>query len=509
MRTHVSSIDDALSEPTTQRKGRIKVDNIYYDVFNVEYYADCYEDGNIIGNAIASRIDFDMLYRPKFDEFDYYERVWTGEYYEQVKIGTFNVFDEKNTNDFKIHITAFDNLIKFNAPYIDDGEYPKTLYQLLTNICSQAGVTLNNLSIPNGSFSIENNQFVNNENLKTVLKAICSISGTYAFVKNNGITLQLKSVTYAEIDKSYHQIVDWKRRTYGINQVVIGMSDVNGEYVVKQDDEDIELNGVHKLVINDNPFAYTQEKREELIDELYDQVHGFGYVPYELKGEWLPYLEIGDTINIDGIDTIVLRINAKSPNALETIMSAPAVIDSAIDYVDNTDDIANKLKNTQIQVDKANQQITSLVTETQELSDTVTEIGTTYQQTLNEFQYQITALNTEITETTEDLQQQIDGIDVKVPETLKNTLVTIDIDGIKVATNLSKISTLITNDTFLIKDSGDNILAYFGYDENLGRSVSQMDNLTVTNYLTAGYHRQEKFDIDGENRTGWFYTGGE
>jgi len=507
MKTISEDYRTALSNYTTQRKGRIKVNNVYYDVFNVEYYADCYEEGNVVGNAISTQLAFDMLYRPKFNDFEYYEGIWTGEEYEYLYMGKFNVFDETDTNEFKKHIVAFDNLIKFNGSYTDDGIYPKTLYQLLQNICLQANVTLNNVTIPNATFSIENNQFVNNETLKTILKAICSISGCYATIKNDGLTLQLKNTTNEEINKSYHQIVDWKRPTYGINQVIIGMSDIDGEYVLKQDDADIELNGVHKLVINDNPFAYTQEKREELIDDLYDQVHGFGYIPYELKGEWLPHLEIGDTISIDEVDTIVLRINAKSPNALESVMSAPAIIDSAIDYVNNTDDIQNKLKNTQIQVDKANGQITSLVTETENLNNTVTEIGTRLTQNQNEFQYQITQLNDKVDENNENLQDQIDELS-GIPEQLQNTLVTINISGIQVSTNTSKISSLMTNNKFVILDNSNTELTFIGYDENLGYSVSRMDNLTVTTYLTAGCHRQQKFTINGEDRTGWFYTGG-
>lgn len=91
---------------------------------------------------------------------------------------------------------------------------------------------------------------------------------------------------------------------------------------------------------------------------------------------------------------------------------------------------------------------------------------------------------------------------------LKNTLVTIDTNGINVSTNLSKISTIMTNNTFAIKDNADNYLAYFGYDETEGKSKSEMDNLTVTNYFVAGYHRTEKFEINSEQRTGWFYVGG-
>ena len=351
------SIKNALKQPTTQRKGRILVNDKYYEVFNVEYYADAYNEGNVVGNAIASQLDFDLPYMAKFDTFKYFDGVWNGTDYEYVDMGTFTVFDEKDEDEFNKHITAFDNLIKFNVPFIDNKDYPKTLFQELQNICEQAGVELVNTSITNGDFEIQNNQFVNNESLKSVLKAICQISGTYAIIKEDKIVLQLKNETSEILNKSQHSPVTWKRRTYGINQVILGLEDVVGEYVIRQDEEDIAINGVHKLVINDNPFAYTQEKRDLLIDDLFNQVKGFGYIPYELKGEWLNYMDIGDTINIDGIDTILLRVNGKSPKSLESEMSAPAIIDSAIQYVDNTASIKNLMKKTEISVDKQKSEI--------------------------------------------------------------------------------------------------------------------------------------------------------
>ena len=351
------SIKNALKQPTTQRKGRILVNDKYYEVFNVEYYADAYNEGNVVGNSIASQLDFDLPYMAKFDTFKYFDGVWNGTDYEYVDMGTFTVFDEKDEDEFNKHITAFDNLIKFNVPFIDNKDYPKTIFEELQNICEQAGVELVNTSIANGDFEIQNNQFVNNESLKSVLKAICQISGTYAIIKEDKIVLQLKNETSETINKSQHVPITWKRRTYGINQVILGLEDVVGEYVIRQDEEDIAINGVHKLVINDNPFAYTQEKRDLLIDDLFNQVKGFGYIPYELKGEWLNYMDVGDTITIDGIETIILRINGKSPKSLESEMSAPAIIDSAIQYVDNTASIKNLMKKTEISVDKQKSEI--------------------------------------------------------------------------------------------------------------------------------------------------------
>lgn len=408
------SLKNALKKPTTQRKGRILVNNEYYDVYNVEYYADVYNDGNVIGNAIASQLDFDLPYMSKFEKFKYYDGVWTGEDYEYIDMGTFTVFDEKDEDEFNKHITAFDNLINFNAPFQDIGGYPKTLFEELQNICNQANVSLKNESIANGNFEVVNNQFTSGESLKTVLKSICQLSGTYATIKEDVLVLQLKNATSEVIDKSQHEPVTWKRRTYGINQVVLGMSDIEGEYVLKQDDADIKQNGVHKLVINDNLFAYTQEKRQQLIDELFNQVRGFGYTPYEMNCEWLSYLDVGDTITIDDTETIVLRVNGKSPKALESTMSAPAIIDSSIDYVDNTNNIENRTQKAERSVDKQNLVIQDVVKQTTEQNQKISQIT----QTVEELNSKIDDI-ADITTSAEDTDAKIELTEINQSEPVR------------------------------------------------------------------------------------------
>ena len=498
-----NELKNALKQPTTTRKGRILVENQYYDVYNVEYYADSYDNGNVIGNAIASQLDFDLPYMEKFDTFKYFDGVLIGNEYQYVDMGTFNVYDEKDEDEFNKHITAFDNLIKFNIGFIDNGGYPKTLYDELVNICQQADVELINTSIPNGEFIIENNQFVNNENLKTVLKAICGISGTYGIIKEDKLQLQLKNSTDETITKSEHEPLTWKRKTYGINQVIIGMENVIGEYVISQDDADIELNGVHKLVINDNYFAYTQEKRKQLIDALFEQVKGFGYVPYDYKGEWLNYLDIGDEIVLDDIKTIVLRINGKSPKSLESKMSAPAIIDSAIEYVDNTNTIEQRMARTEFIADKNAQTLTGIVSNVNGLSDDVEDLDEGLK-SIDGKQTEISGQMTKFSQNLNSFNFRVANIENNGVTKVQNTLVTIDIEGIKVATNESAISTLITNNSFVIKNY-DEMLAQFNNDGAV------LDNLTVRKYLTAGVHRREKFQDEetGEWRTGEFYVGGE
>lgn len=151
----------------------------------------------------------------------------------------------------------------------------------------------------------------------------------------------------------------------------------------------------------------------------------------------------------------------------------------------------------------AKQEITnnSITNSIQETNTTIARDYATKESVASDIQQTKNSLTIEFNEQIEDLQN-------KKVDTLKNQLVTIDVNGIEVSTNLSTVSTIMRNDRFAIK-SGDIEAFYVGYDENLKKSVSRMNDLTITDYFTAGYHRQEKFEINGEQRTGWFYVGGE
>lgn len=169
-----------------------------------------------------------------------------------------------------------------------------------------------------------------------------------------------------------------------------------------------------------------------------------------------------------------------------------------------TEDIDEELNQMQEEIDEANNSASSNYLE-------IVQLKTDIAQTDEKVDISVQQLSQTIANNNQNLQTEIDNINTNLEqgvETLKNTLVTIDIDGIKVSTNLSKISTIMTNDKFAVQDTTGKYLAYFGYDEEEGRSKAEMDNLTVKNYFTVGYHRVQKYEPNGAKRTGWFYVGG-
>ena len=169
-------------------------------------------------------------------------------------------------------------------------------------------------------------------------------------------------------------------------------------------------------------------------------------------------------------------------------------------WVDTAIVVNEEITNLNNKIDSTNNDLKTNYTNTEDMNQKLEETKNTI----------TTEMQTMITQTKEEWEASvINKMNDNGVETLKNTLVTININGIQVATNLSKISTIVTNDTFAIKDNTGNYLAYFGYDEKEKKSKAEMDNLTIHNYFTAGYHRTEKFITeDKEKRTGCFWAGG-
>ena len=183
------------------------------------------------------------------------------------------------------------------------------------------------------------------------------------------------------------------------------MSDVEGENVVKRDEESIAEDGENSLVINDNPFAYTEEKRKQLITALFDTVKGFEYTSFEITGQAKPYQETGDEVVVVDKDgtfsySFLFRFNYKSPNGLESEMSAPSLTKATVNYQNIASSEEQAIKRTELIVDKQNQTITGLITKTDKNTDKISE----HTQSIDEIKDQLKSVTTTVSKTIKGVQ---------------------------------------------------------------------------------------------------------
>ncbi len=392
------TIKEAYSKSTTQYD-KIVLDDEEHAISNVELDDDCYEEGNIFGTAIAKALSFEINSSVDLEgkEFKYYTGIKTTVGIEWIDLGTFIVQDVEINDTTRIAtINAMDYMLKTNIEYTSDLQYSNnniTLGQVAQEACNKAGITLATTDFPNVTFIVDSNQFEQGTLIRQVISAIAQISGTVAKIKNDDklyfITPKTTGTVRKVFNLSDYSEIEIKRATHPINLVSLGMSDVEGENVVMKDEQSISTNGENSLVINDNPFAYTEAKRQQLITALFNAVKGFEYKAYELTGQGLPYLESLDNVQLVDFEgniynSFLFRFYYKSPNGLETEMSAPSITDATVAYqnVASAEQIA---KRTEIIVNKQEQTITGIIENQGQFENQLTQV----EQTVGQIQQQV------------------------------------------------------------------------------------------------------------------------
>lgn len=432
-----NSIEKAYEESTTQYD-KIVLNGQEYDINNVEYEDDCYLDGNIFGTAIARTLDFEIenLIDLENREFKYLTGIKTENGIEWIDLGTFITQEiEPNDTTGTTKVTAMDYMLKSNIEYVSNLDYKSgtvTILQVLQEACKKAGITLATTDFANAGFIVDSNQFTEGSLIRQVFQAVAQISGTFAKVryddklyfitpKRQGLKVQdihkmlVKDLDRLHVSKlagckfkmkmnDYSELI-LKRNTHPINLVSLGMSNIEGENVVMRDEESIAEIGENSLIINDNPFAYTESKRQQLIIALFSTVKGFEYTSYEITGQSKPYQEIGDEVVVIDNDgtfsySFLFRFNYKSPNGLESEMSAPSLTKATVNYQNVASSEEQAIKRTELIVDKQNQTITGLITKTDGNAEEISK----HTQTIDEIKDTLKSVTTTVSKTVKEVK---------------------------------------------------------------------------------------------------------
>lgn len=315
-----------------------------------------YKDTTFFGKFNLKMLKFetenDIDYKKK--EFTYYKEV-DG---EALKIGTFIVTDVSDSDTFEsVNVTAYDYGLKFANPYKSTLNYSDgnvTLFQVIQEICTNCDVELENTSLPNGSFIVDSNQFVNGEQYGDVVAQASVINGMFATINSNDKLEFIFTNETNEIIEDYVELDD-KRDTWPITSVLVATNeDLETAGAVKKDQSLIEQYGEHWLKIYSYGFAYSTIKCQQLVEAIFNQVKGFAYSSFKSEYSFLPYLSLGDKIkfkNKEGklVDSVILRYET---NYDEITLEAPSIISASVQYtLPETDE--QKLDKVGIEVNQA------------------------------------------------------------------------------------------------------------------------------------------------------------
>ena len=383
----LDTLKQAYDVSTTQID-KIIVDNEEYRINEVEYYDDVYEEGNIFGTAIARCLDFEIenIVNLEGKEIEYQTGIVANGVTQWINLGKFIVQTVEPNDTINItKINAMDYMLKTNTLYESTLNYADgtvTLLDVLQEVCEKSGISLATMEFTNSNFIVDSNQFAEGTLNRQVIQAVAQVSGTVAKIKNDNRLYLVNPNAITEVSKVFtlnnYKEAEIKRNTQPINVVSLGMANIEGENITLRDETSIATKGENILVINDNPFAYTQAKREQLITALFAAVKGFEYKAFSFKCQGLPYLETTDKVQFQDkegniYNSYIFRFNYKSPNGLESAIEAPSIIKATVAY-QNVSSALEIAKRTEILVDKQNQTIESVVSQTDEQNQKIAQV---------------------------------------------------------------------------------------------------------------------------------------
>lgn len=379
------------------------------------------EEG-FIGGVVAKRVtgnlnNVDSNFSIQDREFELYFGVdledGTTEY---IKYGTFIVQrpEDNQVND-NTTFEALDYMIKLNLPWIDNMTYPCTLKQLFDDLVAQSGLSTKVTSFLNEDFIVENNQFETGTTRREVLKAIAQMAFNWARVdEDNEIVMDFEikdTIDETMNADNYYNLS--KQELYGpVNVIVLRNSQVEGENITIRDEDSINQYGETELVISDNPFAYTQAKRTELI-EAGRYLFGLKYVPLSMDMIGYIYLNCKDRIRVENLnnevfDTYLFNHTIEYQGVISDSMESPAKTKTETKY-QFTPSMIQALKHTELLVDKANQRIDAVIENVSENNEKIVEIEATLDGITSTVETVVETAN-EAKETAEQTSEKLEGL---------------------------------------------------------------------------------------------------
>ena len=458
---------------------------------------------------------------PKGSVVNYKFGVKVNGVYEYLNFGNYIVKEvEKQEDTLSYKIVCYDKMLNTMKEYttIQDGVFPMTIRDYINSLCLDCGLTFKNISDEFANYDkiIESDLYANlGYTYRDIFDELSAVTGSTICLDNeDNLEVRYITDTLDTIDEEYLKDINVNfGEKYGpVNSIVLSRSG-ESDNVYLQDEESVATNGLTELKIIDNQIM-NFNNRADFLPDLLSKLNGLEYYLNDFSSTGISYYDICDRYNVKVYDKeyscVMFNNEMLVTQGLEENIFTERPKETETDYKKSDKD-DRRINQAFIIVDKQNQNITALASKVSENETTINTLTTKVTQNETSVTTSIEELTKTVESNNSNLQTSIDNINSSLAngvEVLKNTLVTIDINGISVSSNLSAISTLMSNDRFSINSkSGE--LFFVGYDYDLQKTVSRIDNLTVTNYFTAGYHRTEKFEVDGEKRTGDFYVGGE
>ena len=322
---------------------------------------------------------------------------------EIVPIGKFTIQSIED-DEFKVKIKATDYMKKFENNKYDGSNltYPKTMLEVLEDICKKVGVELGSTSFLNSEKQIA--VYDNTVTARTYLGYIAEQAGGFATIGRDG-KLYIKKFGEDTIDFDIDLFGDF---TWGDKFKVSKVSYEDGIQNYKFGDE------TQSTVFIDQNNMYIVDS--EQVKNIYNHIKDFEV--YTFEGETIidPAYDIGDILVIDG-KKVLYQGEIKYAGKFKASINNKVQAKTEQESMQTKQTNSNKIKRVQSEINQIDGKITQLVKETTENEEKITQA----QQDIDGFSQKVVTKD-ELTEKVNELKQTIDGITAQTKETGGNNI---------------------------------------------------------------------------------------
>lgn len=329
-------------------------------------------NANIL-KSVMKVLDIDSnIAIPKNTEIKFEYGILIGNEYEYLNYGNYIVAEEpqKQEDTLSYKIKCYDKMLFSMKDYEElQVEYPCTIKEYLTALCTKIGLTLKNADFANQNREIASDLFAGlGYKYRDVLDQIAETTGGIICLNlNDEIEVRYANNTNDLIDEEYinDTNVEFGEKYGPINSIVLSRAE-ESDNVYKKNDESIALNGLCEIKIKENQFM-NFDNRSDYLNELAEKLFGLEYYLNDFSSTGIMYYDLFDKYNIligdNTYPCIMLNDEQLITQGLEENIYTEKLEQSETDYskADKTD---QKINRTTLIVDKQNQKITQLAQET-------------------------------------------------------------------------------------------------------------------------------------------------
>lgn len=310
--------------------------------------------------------------------------------FEYLDYGSFLITEITTVKDTGVTtITGYDKMINSMKEYSKlIVNYPINLYEYTKNLCLVCGLELGNSSFTtHGTWQITQELWENIDGItyRDILVQIAQVTASICIIGADD-KVYFKKINETGETLTYDNMKKLKLEPiYGeINSVVLSRTPQE-DNVYMRDEESIQVNGLTEYKIENNEII--DKDRDNAMTPIYNALHGISYYPFETTTEGLGWYEIADNFDIindtnETFNTTLFNFSIQIDGGIKETLKTVADTKTQTQYQYATT-IAKRVKNTEIIVNKQEQNIQNLVTDMYEEDGIVHENFTKVYQDIN------------------------------------------------------------------------------------------------------------------------------